>query len=76
MEADILDWQPAEPKDAILLDAPCSASGTIRRRPDLLVRRDFADLDRMARLQGQLLARACDWLVAGGVGLCDLLNGS
>jgi 16S rRNA (cytosine967-C5)-methyltransferase len=67
IEADILDWQPAELKDAILLDAPCSASGTIRRRPDLLVGRDFADLDRMARLQGQLLARACDWLVAGGV---------
>ena len=67
VEADILDWQPAEKKDAILLDAPCSASGTIRRRPDLLVRRDFADLDRMARLQGRLLARACDWLAPDGV---------
>ena len=67
VEADILDWQPAAPPDAILLDAPCSASGTIRRRPDLLVRRNFADLDRMARLQGQMLARACDWLAPGGV---------
>lgn len=67
VEADILNWQPSEKKQAILLDAPCSASGTIRRRPDLLVRRDFADLDRMARLQGRLLARACEWLAPDGV---------
>jgi 16S rRNA (cytosine967-C5)-methyltransferase len=65
--ADALDWAPAAPFDAILLDAPCSATGTIRRHPDLTRRRSGIDLGALIRLQGQLLDRAAGWLAPGGV---------
>ena len=38
VRADALDWEPDEPFDAILLDAPCSATGTFRRHPEVLYR--------------------------------------
>jgi 16S rRNA (cytosine967-C5)-methyltransferase len=69
--ADALEWTPdlaiAEPFDAILLDAPCSASGTIRRHPDLPRRKGGADLKALTGLQGRLLDRAAGWLAPGGV---------
>jgi 16S rRNA (cytosine967-C5)-methyltransferase len=65
--ADALDWAPAAPFDAILLDAPCSATGTIRRHPDLTRRRGGIDLGVLIRLQEQLLDRAAGWLAPGGV---------
>ncbi len=69
--ADALEWVPEEPFDAILLDAPCSASGTIRRHPDLPHRqargRKGADLKALTGLQGRLLDRAAGWLAPGGV---------
>jgi 16S rRNA (cytosine967-C5)-methyltransferase len=65
--ADALDWSPESPFDAILLDAPCSATGTIRRHPDLTRRRGKVDLGALTRLQGQLLDRAAGWLAPGGV---------
>lgn len=62
--ADATTWQPSEPFDAILLDAPCSASGTLRRHPDLaFLPRDLAPL---AALQATLLDRAWNWLAPGG----------
>ena len=66
IEADALDWSPQQPFDAILLDAPCSASGTIRRHPDLPHRRDHLDLNDLQRLQRALLDRSVDWLIPGG----------
>ena len=42
--ADALHWQPDAPFDAVLLDAPCSATGTIRRHPDLPFVKDGSDL--------------------------------
>ncbi|MFP1643701.1 RsmB/NOP family class I SAM-dependent RNA methyltransferase [Pontitalea aquivivens] len=64
--ADALDWVPDAPFDAILLDAPCSATGTIRRHPDLPFVKDPAGLKDLVALQARLLDRALDWLVPGG----------
>ncbi|MCC0062764.1 MAG: methyltransferase domain-containing protein [Defluviimonas sp.] len=74
--ADALDWQPPARFDAILLDAPCSATGTIRRHPDLPHVRDASGLKDLAALQAQLLDRALGWLRPGGrlvYATCSLL---
>ncbi|NGM44107.1 methyltransferase domain-containing protein [Rhodobacter sp. SGA-6-6] len=74
--ADALDWQPGEAFDAILLDAPCSATGTIRRHPDLPFVKDGSDLPGLVALQAQLLDRALSWLKPGGrlvFATCSLL---
>ena len=64
--ADALKWKPAERFDAILLDAPCSASGTIRRHPDLPFAKENFDLGELLKLQRALLLKASGWLVPGG----------
>ncbi|WP_233281469.1 RsmB/NOP family class I SAM-dependent RNA methyltransferase [Sphingomonas changnyeongensis] len=65
--ADVLDWAPPAPVDAILLDAPCSATGIFRRHPDVLHRVRAKDIAALAELQGRLLARAAGWLRPGGI---------
>lgn len=64
--ADALVWAPAEPFDAILLDAPCTATGTARRHPDVLHRIGGRQIDEMAELQARMLERAQGWLKPGG----------
>jgi len=64
--ADALSWEPGEPFDAILLDAPCTATGTCRRHPDVLHRIGGRQIAEMAELQAALLARATGWLKPGG----------
>ncbi len=64
--ADALKWEPDAPFDAILLDAPCSASGTLRRHPDLAFARDGSGIDALQSLQSVLLDRAVSWLKPGG----------
>lgn len=64
--ADALHWQAQEPFDAILLDAPCTATGTCRRHPDVLHRIGPRQIAEMADLQAALLARAAGWLKPGG----------
>lgn len=64
--ADALGWQPAKEFDAILLDAPCSATGTCRRHPDVLHRIDEQQIFANAEKQHALLTRAAEWLPAGG----------
>ncbi len=64
--ADATTWQPAETFPAILLDAPCSATGTIRRHPDLLHIRKARDIIALNRLQDQLLDAAFEMLSPGG----------
>ncbi len=64
--ADALQWQPAEPFDAVLLDAPCTATGTARRHPDVLHRIGPRQIAEMAELQAALLARAASWIKPGG----------
>ena len=63
---DALTWEPDAPFDAILLDAPCSATGTIRRHPDLPFIRKPADVVALVELQAQLLDRALTLLKPGG----------
>ena len=64
--ADALKWQAAAPFDAVLLDAPCTATGTCRRHPDVLYRISTRQIDEMAQLQSSLLQRAAGWLAPGG----------
>lgn len=65
--ADVLKWAPQAPADAVLLDAPCSATGIFRRHPDVLHRVLPSQIAEMATLQAQLLARAADWVRPGGL---------
>ena len=65
-QADIRSWTPAAPADAVLLDAPCSATGIFRRHPDVLHRIEQRQIDEMAALQTELLARAAHWVKPGG----------
>ncbi len=64
--ADALHWAPSVPVDAVLLDAPCSATGTIRRHPDLPFIKDGSDLPTLAALQAALIDRALGFLRPGG----------
>lgn len=63
--ADALEWQGG-PFDAVLLDAPCSSTGTIRRHPDVPWLKSEADLSVLTSLQQRLLDRAVDLLRPGG----------
>lgn len=63
---DALAWQGTEPFDAVLLDAPCSASGTIRRHPDLPFVKDGSELGELTELQARLIDRALGLLKPGG----------
>lgn len=64
--ADALEWSPTEPFDAVLLDAPCSATGTFRRHPEVLYRARPRIIADCADLQSRLLDRAADWVGPGG----------
>ena len=64
--ADALHWQPEAEFDAILLDAPCSATGTIRRHPDLQYIKDGSEVAALLTLQAQLFDRALTFLKPGG----------
>ncbi len=66
VQADALKWQPEGQFDAILLDAPCTATGTSRRHPDVLHRIGPRQIAEMSTLQAQLLDRAAGWLKPGG----------
>jgi 16S rRNA (cytosine967-C5)-methyltransferase len=64
--ADALEWQPEARFDAVLLDAPCTATGTCRRHPDVLHRIGPRQIAEMAELQARLLERAAGWVKPGG----------
>ena len=66
VEADAAEWRPETLFPAVLLDAPCSATGTIRRHPDILHRRAGRRLDRLTALQDRLLAGAARATALGG----------
>lgn len=66
IRADALEWQPEGEYDAILLDAPCTATGTCRRHPDVLHRIGPRHIAEMAELQARLLGSARKWLKPGG----------
>ena len=66
VEADALGWEPERQFDAILLDAPCSATGTFRRHPEVLYRATARIIADNADLQAQLIRRAANWVEASG----------
>jgi 16S rRNA (cytosine967-C5)-methyltransferase len=66
VQADARDWRPPAPAPLVLLDAPCTATGTIRRHPDLPWLKSAADLTATESLQSELLDAAAEMTAAGG----------
>jgi len=66
VQADALTWEPEDKFDAILLDAPCTATGTARRHPDVLHRIGLRQIEDMTAIQEKMLERASGWLSPGG----------
>ena len=66
VEADAASWRPSEPADAVLLDAPCSATGTIRRHPDIGWTKTPEQVHTLAAEQDRLLAAALAMVKPGG----------
>jgi 16S rRNA (cytosine967-C5)-methyltransferase len=64
--ADAASWAPGRTFDAVVLDAPCSGTGTIGRHPDILRLKRAADVRRMAEVQGRLLRNAAALVRPGG----------
>ncbi|MEC7491086.1 MAG: RsmB/NOP family class I SAM-dependent RNA methyltransferase [Pseudomonadota bacterium] len=67
IEANALNWEPTEKFDAVLVDAPCSATGTIRRHPDIPHLKSVDDVIQRARLQTEILRRAISLAAPGGI---------
>jgi 16S rRNA (cytosine967-C5)-methyltransferase len=67
IEADAATWSPGREFDIVVLDAPCSATGTIRRHPDILRLKRAEDIARMAELQRGMLANAAGLVAPGGL---------
>lgn len=65
--ADILQWTPSQTYDRVLLDAPCTATGTIRRHPDIGHLKRPDDIAALAALQARMLDRAVTLLRPGGI---------
>ncbi|MBL8836152.1 MAG: methyltransferase domain-containing protein [Alphaproteobacteria bacterium] len=63
---DAANWRPPAPVDAVLLDAPCTATGTLRRHPDVARLKRPDDVARLAATQDRLLAAASAMLRPGG----------
>ena len=66
IEADVMAWGPNALVDAVLLDAPCTATGIFARHPDVLHRITDKDIAALAGVQARMLARAMTWLKPGG----------
>lgn len=65
IRADLRSWHPAGQVDAILFDAPCSATGTFRKHPDVLMNKRPRDINEMVEIQRALLTHLMEWLPAG-----------
>ncbi len=66
VEADAATWRPPEPASLVLLDAPCTPTGTIRRHPDIAHLKTPEDVARATAAQDRLLANAAAMLAPGG----------
>jgi 16S rRNA (cytosine967-C5)-methyltransferase len=67
IDADAVTWRPDELVDAVLLDAPCSATGTIRRHPDVPRHKTPNDVEALAATQAALLRSAAEMVKPGGL---------
>ncbi len=66
VQADAALWRPGERADAVLLDAPCSATGTIRRHPDIPLLKTAEDVEKLGHAQERLLRAAREMVRPGG----------
>jgi 16S rRNA (cytosine967-C5)-methyltransferase len=66
IDGDALEWTPSQQFDAVLLDAPCSATGTFRRHPEVLYRARPSIIADNSEIQAKLLERAAQWVKPGG----------
>lgn len=66
VEADIATWKPTQLFDSVLLDAPCSSTGTVRRHPDVPWTKSLADIEKLAGVQRRLLDAAVKLVKPGG----------
>ena len=66
IHADLFDWQSDQKFDAVLLDAPCSSTGTIRRHPDVQWTKTPQIVEELAALQSKMILRAAEFLKPGG----------
>ncbi|MBP1847155.1 16S rRNA (cytosine967-C5)-methyltransferase [Rhizobium petrolearium] len=64
---DLFDFRPEEPLDGVLLDAPCSSTGTTRRHPDVLWTKGPEDVAKLAALQERMLRHAVTLVEPGGI---------
>jgi 16S rRNA (cytosine967-C5)-methyltransferase len=65
--ADASAYRPSNTIDGILIDAPCTATGTIRRHPDIARNKRYNDVQRLSQIQKQILENAIDHLLPGSV---------
>src|SRR5690606_31733882 len=65
--SDMMTYEPSQPFDAVLLDAPCSSTGTVRRHPDVPWVKGPEDIARLAGVQRRLLERAIELVRPGGL---------
>lgn len=64
--ADVMSFEPKEQYDIIVLDAPCSATGTWRRHPEVVHITSLDDITELAKLQAEMLDRIWAWVKPGG----------
>ena len=67
IEADVTKWCPNEPADVVMLDAPCSATGTARRHPDVLWSKSETDIAQLAIVQKRMISAAAQSVAPGGL---------
>lgn len=78
LAADAGEYRPKEPAEALLLDAPCTATGTIRRHPDVPHLKTAVDYEKLVEVQARLLEHAVSILAPGGTLIyctCSLQKG-
>jgi 16S rRNA (cytosine967-C5)-methyltransferase len=66
VETNMMKYQPEELVDAVLLDAPCSSTGTIRKHPDVLWTKGVSDIEKLASVQDAMLRHALTMVKSGG----------
>lgn len=67
IEADISNWRPESLADVVMLDAPCSATGTARRHPDVLWSKSESDIAQLAAVQQAMMSAAAESVAPGGL---------
>ena len=67
LEADLFEFQPDALFDAVLLDAPCSSTGTIRRHPDIPWTKSKQEVEKLAELQFRMIIKASEFVRKEGI---------